>query len=424
MQQRSLETVSRGRGGHWMRSGCLIVGLGASLGCLGQVNGDPTEFSNGDDDIGETGGDDEHRTDSDGTDDAPVPGDPGSGEPPPPDPCIAAGDCPAGVWIDVTPQAVKELGPEFGPGPVVQDPARPNNLYFAGSDAGVWKSTDYGNHWTLLNDEIGALAIGMVMAVAGTTPATLWVAQWPVVLYKSTDDGVTWRRLEFNLPGDESFYSIVVDPYDSQHLLSGMHHKDGIFESEDGGESWELVGGTGFPSGGDSWYAFFIDTGVAATTRDNWIAIANAASVAVTRDGGATWKIPTGISGLMHGHGNAQIYQKGATLFVPGLYGPGHGIYRSTDWGDSFARVHDGTFSVTWGTDEKLYSTHAWACGGCDFGGLGLFTSNAAGDTWTAVPGEAHPNIGPQNIVVTSDGDHQIFIGTFWHEGIWRYVVP
>src|SRR5260221_8851020 len=77
----------------------------------------------------------------------------------PPDPCVAAGTCPPGVWINVTPPempatVLRPTANVFGPGSIVGDPARPSDLYVGGSSAGLWKSADYGNSWTLINDTL------------------------------------------------------------------------------------------------------------------------------------------------------------------------------------------------------------------------------------------------------------------------------
>jgi photosystem II stability/assembly factor-like uncharacterized protein len=338
----------------------------------------------------------------------------------PADPCIAAGSCPAGVWVNVTP-AEMQL-PEFGPGPVVVDPARPSDLYVGGGGDGLWKSTDYGNTWTKINDEIGYVPMGMILAVAGTTPATVWVAGYQVV-YRSTDGGVTFEAIPNDLPAE--LYSIAIDPDDDNHLISGLHEMDGLVESTDGGETWRAIAGTGFPSGGVSWYPFFVDTGDDATTRGTWLAIPqNDGGVVVTRDGGATWTIPDGIEGLSHAHGNAQIFQRGDSLFVPGLGGPGQGLYRSDDLGATFRRVLDGPLSVAWGTDANLYTMWGWACASCDLGAGFRVAPLPAADTWSepAVPSDLV--IGANHIAVTSDGNHEIFVGTMWSTGLWRYIEP
>ena len=201
------------------------------------------------------------------------------------------------------------------------------------------------------------LALGHVLAVGGTTPATLWMANvnGDEKVFKSTDAGLTFT-LTGTLPEkyDSSFYSIVVDPHDATHLITGFHEADKMAESTDGGETWKFTSGAGWPAGGVSWFPFFVETGNAATTRKTWFAIAqNGASAIMTSDGGATWTKPKGLEGLNHAHGCSQLYQTGRTLFIGGGGAPmGNGIYRSTDLGANWTRVTDGNVSVVWGTSE------------------------------------------------------------------------
>ncbi len=240
---------------------------------------------------------------------------------------------------------------------------------------------------------------------------------------KSIDGGLSFDDIPIDLPAE--LYSIAIDPYDDDHLLSGLHEADGIVESTDGGLTWEPIVGDGFPSGGVSWYPFFLDTGDAASTRDSYLAIAQGGgSVVVTRDGGLEWTIPAGIEGLNHAHGNAQIFQRGSTIFVPGLEGPGQGVYRSDDLGASFTRVHDGAYSVAWGTDDHVYAMWGWACASCDLGAGFTVAALPEADAWTQPEVPDGLIIGANHVAVTSDGSQTIFVGTMWSEGIWRYVEP
>lgn len=337
------------------------------------------------------------------------------------DPCIALDTCPAGQWVNVTPPDLEY--PEFGPGPVVKNPARPSDLYMGGGGDGLWKSTDYGNTWSKINDSIGYIPMGLVVAVAPTDPATIWTAGYKV-LQKSVDDGATFETIDFDFP--DSLYSIQVDPYDARHLISGLHEVDGIVESTDGGVTWAYVGTDGFPSGGKSWYVFFLDTGDSGGTRQSWFAIAQDGGSAVrTLDGGNSWSVPNGLLGLTHAHGNAQVFQSGESFWVAGIGGPdGDGMYRSTDGLQNFTKVTDGALSITWGSDKNVYGMWAWACAGCDLGSGFTVAPLPAGDTWSKPDVPAAMNIGANHIAVTSDGNHTIFVGTMWSAGVWRYVEP
>jgi photosystem II stability/assembly factor-like uncharacterized protein len=344
----------------------------------------------------------------------------------PPDPCIEAGTCPVGVWTNVTPTAMDPtvLRPTmnaFGPGSVVRDPARPSDFYVGGSKAGLWKSSDYGFTWKQVSSTLPDVPRGVTIAVAGTTPPTVWASGYNTI-YKSTDGGVTFTTTPLTV----SLYSLEVDPNDPTHLVSGLHEADGIVESTDGGKTWNMVDGAGFPTGGVSWYPYFLDTGSAATTRTTWFAIAqNGASAILTHDGGAHWSEPPGISGLQHPHGNSQIYQTGSTLFVAGLYGPGQGVYRSTDLGSTWARVDSGMTpeALVWGTPKGVYAMYAWACSGCNLG-TSFETAPPPGTKWTSAQVPSELTIGPNSVAVSNDGQHSVFVAVMWDQGIWRYVEP
>jgi hypothetical protein len=144
----------------------------------------------------------------------------------------------------------------------------------------------------------------------------------------------------------------------------------------------------------------------------------------MTSNAGGQWTIPTGLKGFTHPHGNAQIYQHGDTLFVPGTGGPGDGLYKSTDRGRSFTRVLEGGLSIAWGTDKNVYAMWGWACSKCDLGASFAVAPLPAGTSFTKPPVPAGLEIGANHIVVTSDGTHNIFVGTMWAAGVWRYVEP
>lgn len=340
------------------------------------------------------------------------------------------------VWEEVT---SAEMDPAlftgnsgFGVGNIRVDPQRPTDLYVGGYGS-IWKSTDYGLTWSRIESDPNppSLALGHVLAVAGTTPPTLWVANvnGEQKVFKSSDGGLTFRLTgTTNQPEPDSFYSIVVDPNDPTHLLTGLHEQDNLLESTDGGETWQFLAGAAWPSGGKSWFPFFVDAGSPEATRQTWFAIAqDGGSAVLTTDGGATWTEPTGLAGLMHPHGSSGFYQDGMNLFVAGVGGPeGDGVYRSTDRGASWARVAEGSGNVVWGTPKSLYAMWGWACASCgrDEGGPQYQTAPQPGTVWTKQETPEALDWGPNSVAVTSDGERSIIVGSMWASGLWRYVEP
>jgi hypothetical protein len=67
--------------------------------------------------------------------------------------------------------------------------------------------------------------------------------------------------------------------------------------------------------------------------------------------------------------------------------------------------------------------THA-TCSKCNLGASFAVAPLPTGTAFTKPTVPAALNIGANHIVVTSDGKHNIFVGTMWAAGVWRYVEP
>ncbi len=153
-----------------------------------------------------------------------------------------------------------------------------------GSGNGISKSTDGGDTWVSMN--IGLPTFGgnitpiLSLAVDPGYPQTVWAGtQYGGGIVKSVDGGLNWQVM--GLTDDNFVYSIAVDPYDSDNILTGGGFWDGtLYRSIDGGQTWTtILDGIAFVS--DIVYDPLYPDHVYATTEGQ--------GVLRSLDGGATW---------------------------------------------------------------------------------------------------------------------------------------
>jgi len=147
---------------------------------------------------------------------------------------------------------------------VIVHPQNPDLVYVAvqgqiwgASERGVYRSDDGGNTWTLVlqvDDETGATD----MSMDPSNPRILYAAMWEHGrkpwfiksggtaggIFKSTDAGDNWEKLEGGLP--ELIGKIGVDvsaskPNRIYAIVEAELDKGGLYRSDDYGETWELL---------------------------------------------------------------------------------------------------------------------------------------------------------------------------------------
>jgi len=194
-------------------------------------------------------------------------------------------------------------------------PGQPNVFYFGAVCGGVWKTTNAGRTWTPIFDSQPVASIGAV-AVAPSDPNVVYAGSGEADfrsdicsgngVYKSMDAGRTWMRI--GLEDTRHIGRILVDPHDPNIVYVaalghayGPNAERGVFRSTDGGQRWKKV--------------LFKDddTGAVDLAFD-------------PRDSHTLY------AALFH-------TRRTPWNMYPPSYGPGSGLYKSTDGGDTWREI-------------------------------------------------------------------------------------
>ncbi len=258
--------------------------------------------------------------------------------------------------------------------------ANPAIWYVASAHGGVWKTTSAGVTWTPMLQDNGLMSFGDV-TVSQRDANLVWAGggesnnrqstSWGSGVWKSTDGGATWTNM--GLRESKHIHRIIIDPTNNDVVfvaatgpLFGSGGERGVYKTTDGGGTWRRV-----LSGDD-------DTGandIVMSARDSKVLFAS-------------------------------MYQRRRSACCMNGGGPGSGLFRSTDGGETWSRVAGGypsgelgriAVDISRSNPDVVYSLveAPTGAGAAPAEGApsapsagqinGLWRSNDAGLTWTRV---------------------------------------
>jgi photosystem II stability/assembly factor-like uncharacterized protein len=249
---------------------------------------------------------------------------------------------------------------------------------------GLTRSTDRGQTWQRCNEGIDpTLGLGAIATVTTKDPF-LFVAgsnQW---LYRSTDKGITWALVnhQFNNPNAPVLSLAVINGV----LFAGVY--DEVYRSIDNGNSW-VFSSTGMRRNHIWGFA----------QSQHYIFAATDSGLHRSSDKGITWS-PIPFSSGLWGVQAMDVLAAGSKVYV-GTMGTNGGIYISTDEGNSWSLANNGlrTTEVYW--HFRTIGSRIFATGGS--GQVALLYEESVSDLGTTwIPMWQDLNVGISDIVSDS----------------------
>ncbi|HXY06495.1 MAG TPA: hypothetical protein VEI52_01475 [Terriglobales bacterium] len=254
------------------------------------------------------------------------------------------------------------IGPFRGGRVVAVSGVRGNSttFYFGAVNGGVWQTSDAGVVWKPIFDGQKVASVG-ALAVAWSDPKVIYVGTGESDIrsdlasgdgvYKSTDGGQTWANL--GLGDTRQISKIVIDPKraDIVYVAAlghayGPNAERGVFKSSDGGARWTKA----------------LDLGPDIGASDLAMAIDHPQIIFAT-----TW------------HARRPPW----STYAP-RGGPGGGLYRSRDGGQSWSRLTAGLPEGDWSRSGVAVSSDGLRVYALiDAKKPGLYRSSDGGDSWT-----------------------------------------
>jgi photosystem II stability/assembly factor-like uncharacterized protein len=140
-------------------------------------------------------------------------------------------------WEFASARGLPPQGPCWG-APCLTADSRDERAVYAGTPRGLLVSRDFGENWSAVSEQLGAVA---GVGIDASNPHRLFAFADNLGVALSRDGGKSWqaRNGGMRLSQREFIFAFAFDPSDSGHVYVATPEQ--IFRSTDAGENWEKI---------------------------------------------------------------------------------------------------------------------------------------------------------------------------------------
>jgi photosystem II stability/assembly factor-like uncharacterized protein len=261
-----------------------------------------------------------------------------------------------------------------------------DNVFLAGYvGGGLFRSTNGGENWYSISNAIDNIGVFVLKqsptgdVFAGTLRSA----------YKSTDQGVTWNKVDNSLPQNGYAQDITFDVSGNIYVASTS---SGIYKSTDNGNSWLEI------NNGISNSRYLV--GIEFTSNNVLVAADMYAGLYNSTDFGASWSLSnSGFDSTAYASGI--ISNSSGEIFISTY---GNGPYKSTDNGDTWTSI-EGDLTFNYVSDFSFNSSGDlfWAIA------QNVYKSTNGGTNWISTT-SAFNGFAFQSVYV--DNNNNVWSGT------------
>ncbi len=300
------------------------------------------------------------------------------------------------------------------------DPRDPNRIFANEYGGGNFVSNDGGHTWAVAS---AGYTGAQVRDIAVDQASGRVYAAARSGLFASDDGGATWIGLNTPPAFSMEWYVVAPDPTDASHILGANNWNGVLLESHDAGQTWRVVSqhaghmmswrAIAFaPSDPNTVYAGTSAFYSAGTFSEGM----PAAGMAVSHDGGATWRAAN----------DAASQDANVTALAVDPHDPqtvyaatgNHGLLKTSDGGQSWTAINQGLRREPVTLAVVVHPTEP----GVVFAGLafgGLYRSADGGATWQPVAAGLNPEALLADVVLDPT-DPQVMFAADRFSGVYR----